>query len=133
MKRPIKNAGATEANVFPMRLNKYLAHKGLATRREADLLIEKRKVYVNGTLAQLGDKVQETDTVEVRGSARPKTYAYLAFNKPRGMDTHREATGAPNVLDALPADLKRLSLFPVGRLDKESRGLIILTNDGRIT
>ena len=133
MKKPAKKAVAAEGSAFPMRLNKYLAHKGLATRREADLLIEKRKVYINGALAQLGDKVQETDVVEVRGNARPKAYAYLAFNKPRGMDTHREATGAPNVLDALPADLKRLSLFPVGRLDKESRGLIILTNDGRVT
>ncbi len=119
-------------SAFPMRLNKYLALKGFTTRREADVLIEKRKVYVNGTVAQLGDKVEETDVVEMR-SARPKAYVYLAFNKPRGMDTHREATGTPNVLDSLPSDLKRLSLFPVGRLDKDSRGLLILTNDGRIT
>lgn len=116
-----------------MRLNKYLAHKGYATRREADTLIEKRKVYINGSIAQLGDKVRETDTVEVRGSTKQKTYVYLAFNKPRGMDTHREATGTPNVLDALPGDLKRLGLFPIGRLDKDSHGLLILTNDGRIT
>ena len=124
---------ADQDSGFPMRLNKYLAQKGFATRREADVLIEKRKVYVNGSVAQLGDKVSETDTVEVRGSERPKAYAYVAFNKPRGMDTHREATGTPNVLDALPADLKRLNLFPIGRLDKDSRGLLLLTNDGRIT
>lgn len=122
-----------EKDEYPMRLNKYLAQKGYATRREADTLIEKRKVYVNGAVAQLGDKVSADDTVEVRGSARQKTYAYLAFNKPRGMDTHREATGSPNVLDTLPGDLKRLGLFPIGRLDKDSRGLLILTNDGRIT
>lgn len=118
---------------FPMRLNKYLAQKGFATRREADVLIEKRKVLINGTVAQLGDKVMETDVVEVKGSERPKAYAYVAFNKPRGMDTHREATGSDNVLDTLPADLKRLKLFPIGRLDKDSRGLILLTNDGRVT
>ena len=118
---------------FPMRLNKYLAQKGYATRREADVLIEKRKVLINGTVAQLGDKVQASDVVEVKGSERPKAYAYVAFNKPRGMDTHREATGTANVLDTLPADLKRLKLFPIGRLDKDSRGLILLTNDGRVT
>ena len=116
-----------------MRLNKYLAQRGFATRREADVLIEKRKVLINGTVAQLGDKVQQADVVEVKGTERPKAYAYLAFNKPRGMDTHREATGTDNVLDTLPADLKRLKLFPVGRLDKDSRGLILLTNDGRVT
>ncbi len=119
--------------MFPMRLNKYLAMKGYATRRDADVLIEKRKVYVNGALGQIGDKVNESDMVEVRGAGRPKAYAYLAFNKPRGMDTHREATGTPNVLDTLPADLKRLNLFPIGRLDKDSHGLLILTNDGRVT
>jgi len=116
-----------------MRLNKYLAMKGIATRRDADTLIEKRKVLVNGAIAALGDKVAETDRVEVRGQERPKTYAYIAFNKPAGMDTHREAKGEPNVLDALPGDLKRLALFPVGRLDKASSGLLILTNDGRVT
>jgi pseudouridine synthase len=129
----MKQPAPKNEDTYPMRLNKYLAHKGYATRREADTLIEKRKVYINGSIAQLGDKVRETDTVEVRGSAKQKIYVYLAFNKPRGMDTHREATGTPNVLDALPGDLKRLGLFPIGRLDKDSHGLLILTNDGRIT
>ncbi|MBU1292911.1 rRNA pseudouridine synthase [Patescibacteria group bacterium] len=124
---------APTGSPFPMRLNKYLALKGYATRRDADLLIEKKKVFVNGTVAHVGDKVRELDTVEVRSGGRPKAYAYLAFNKPAGMDTHREATGEKNVLDALPADIKRLSLFPVGRLDKASHGLLLLTNDGRIT
>ena len=116
-----------------MRVNKYLAMKGIATRRDADVFVEKRKVFINGAVAQLGDKVAETDVVEIRGQERPKTYTYLAFNKPAGTDTHREAKGEPNVLDSLPSDLKRLALFPVGRLDKASSGLLILTNDGRIT
>ncbi len=130
--RPVPTPAPT-GSLYPMRLNKYLALKGHATRRDADLLIEKKKVYVNGTVAQLGDKVREMDTVEVRGHGRPKAYIYLAFNKPAGMDTHREATGEKNVLDSLPADLKRLSPFPVGRLDKASHGLLLITNDGRIT
>ncbi|MES2931405.1 MAG: pseudouridine synthase [Patescibacteria group bacterium] len=135
MKRPERKAmpEAPVENVFPMRVNKYLAMKGFATRRDADVLVEKKKVYINGSLAALGDKVKETDVVEVRGQARPKAYAYIAFNKPAGMDTHREATDTENVLDTLPSDLKRLSLFPVGRLDKASSGLLILTNDGRVT
>ncbi len=122
----------TEAT-FPMRLNKYLAMKGIATRRDADVLIEKKKVTINGHIAALGDKVAETDVVAMKGQERPKTYTYIAFNKPAGMDTHREAKGEPNVLDSLPSDLQRLALFPVGRLDKASSGLLILTNDGRIT
>jgi 23S rRNA pseudouridine2604 synthase len=134
MKRPFtpKSEPAAE-NSFPMRLNKYLAQQGYATRRDADKLIEKGSVFVNGARALVGDKVSETDTVEVRNVGRAREHVYLAFNKPRGMDTHREATGSPNVLDALSGDLKRLGLFPIGRLDKDSRGLLILTNDGRIT
>lgn len=107
--------------------------KGYATRRDADTLVEKKKVLINGRLANVGDKVQETDAVEVRTGARPKTYVYLAFNKPAGMDTHREGTDTKSILDMIPDDLSRLGLFPVGRLDKASHGLIILTNDGRIT
>lgn len=117
---------------YPMRINQYLAMKGHATRRGADELIEKGFVFINDVKAKLGDKVAEKDIVDVR-IKRPRAYVYLAFNKPKGMDTHKEATGTENIIDSLPSDLKRLKLFPVGRLDKESRGLILLTNDGRIT
>lgn len=115
-----------------MRINQYLAKAGHATRRGADALIEEGKVLINGKRAKLGDKVNETDTVEVR-FRKPKAYVYLAFHKPAGMDTHKEKTGTKDVIGSLPADLQRLKLFPVGRLDKESRGLMLLTNDGRIT
>ncbi len=130
-KRSTPATPAPKAATFPMRINQYLAQKGHATRRGADELIEKGQVLVNGKRAKLGDRVQETDVVEVRFRV-PKAYVYLAYNKPKDVDTHDEGTGK-DVISSLPSDLKRLKLFPVGRLDKPSRGLMILTNDGRIT
>lgn len=115
-----------------MRINKYLAHQGYATRKDADDLITKGLVYINGTLAKLGDKVKETDTVEVRNRPR-RQYVYLAFNKPKGVVTLADGRDEKDTLSMLPADMRRLRLFPIGRLDKSSSGLILLTNDGRIT
>ncbi len=115
-----------------MRINKFLAHNGHATRRDADTLITKGYVFVNGKRAELGDKVMETDEVEVR-TRTLRTYIYLALNKPRGIVTVADAANERDVLSLLPSDLKRLRLFPLGRLDKESTGLILLTNDGRVT
>ncbi|MEK7602190.1 MAG: pseudouridine synthase [Patescibacteria group bacterium] len=118
--------------LYPMRLNKFLAHQGHATRRDADTLIEKGLVTINSKKAVLGDKVEETDVVEVK--SRPlRTYVYLAFNKPKGLVTQSEEKGEQDVLAMLPSDLKRLRLFPLGRLDKASAGLLLLTNDGRVT
>lgn len=105
-----------EVNSYPMRINKYLALKKISTRRGADELIKQKKVFINGKLAVLGSKVNELDKVEVRG-AEKKEYKYFAYNKPIGIET----------------DSPREGLFPLGRLDKASHGLLILTNDGRIT
>lgn len=99
-----------------MRINKYLALKKISTRRGADELIRNKKVFINGKLAVLGSKVLETDKVEVKG-AENKEYKYFAYNKPIGVET----------------DSPEIGLFPLGRLDKASHGLLILTNDGRIT
>jgi len=101
-----------------MRINKYLALQKHSTRRGADELITKGQIFINNRLAVLGDKVSETDKVEVRFRGKPVPYIYLAYNKPRGV-----ATEEINIKD----------VFPIGRLDKDSHGLIILTNDGRIT
>lgn len=118
-----------------MRINKYLADQGYATRRGADELISAGKVYINGKKADLGDQVTESDTVEVRMGkhAVKKEYAYVAYNKPRGVMTHSPTPDDTDILENLPKELSSLGLFPVGRLDKGSHGLIILTNDGRIT
>jgi 23S rRNA pseudouridine2604 synthase len=119
-----------ETSDYPMRINKYLAHEGIATRRGADELIARGKVLVNGLVATLGQKVNEGDTVELRGPSHSKKYLYFAYNKPVGVITHSPQLGEQDIKQAagVPKDV-----FPVGRLDKDSSGLIILTNDGRVT
>jgi len=118
---------------FPMRINKYLAQKGYATRRGADELIERGRVSINGRTAVLGDKVNETDEVTVKSGKRPKAYRYFAYHKPRGVVTHSAEEGDTDISRELREDPKLAGTFPVGRLDKDSYGLIILTDDGRIT
>lgn len=117
-----------------MRLNKYLAHAGVATRRDADVLIASGRVMVNGKKAVLGMQVTNTDRVKVTGTKnRTSQHAYVAYHKPRGIVSHSPQQDEEDIVAALPAEFQRLNLFPVGRLDKDSYGLIILTNDGRIT
>lgn len=113
-----------------MRINKYLAQMGIATRRGADELIARGKVQVNGRVAVLGEQINEGDTVELRDKSRPKKFLYFAYHKPVGVITHSPQHGEKDIAHstALPKDV-----FPVGRLDKDSSGLIILTNDGRVT
>ncbi len=114
----------------PIRLNKYLADRGVASRREADALIERGKVVVNGLPATLGTKVTSTDTVTVSGIA-PKTY--LAYYKGRGIITHSPAPGEVDIATRLKQDFNLSGLSPLGRLDKDSEGLLIITDDGRLT
>lgn len=118
---------------YPMRINKYLAQLGHATRRGADELIERGRVLINGRTAILGDKVTETDKVEVKSGKRPKTYRYFAYHKPRGVVTHGAQGEDSDIADQMKATPELLGTYPVGRLDKDSYGLIILTDDGRIT
>lgn len=114
--------------LYPIRINKYLSDKKISSRREADELIVQGKVKINGRTAKLGEMVKETDKVEVEGNS--KKLVYVAFNKPKGIITHSPQGDEVGIADILPADLK---VFPMGRLDKDSHGLIILSNDGRIT
>ncbi len=115
---------------YPMRVNKYMGLKGLSTRAGADALIEAGLVFINGKRAVLGQKVTEADKVEIKGKHQ-KAHTYIAYNKPRGIITHSAQKGEREIAGELPAKLK--GVFPVGRLDKDSHGLIILTDDGRIT
>ncbi len=114
------------------RINKYLAEKGFSTRRGADALISAGKVKINGRVAKLGDKVGEADKVEVDQkaiAAKQNSYMYYAYNKPVGIVTHSPQNGEQDIAQAV----KLQGVFPLGRLDKDSHGLILLTNDGRVT
>lgn len=122
-----------EKEIYPMRINKYLALKKYSTRRGADELITEGKVFLNGKKAVLGDKVNEADNVEVRFRGKVKPYLYFAYNKPRGIVTHSAQNKDKDIADELPKGKDMTGVFPIGRLDKDSHGLIILTNDGRIT
>jgi 23S rRNA pseudouridine2604 synthase len=110
-----------------MRINKYLADAGLCTRREADRYIAQGLVLVNGKRAELGSQVHEGDRIETRFPAR--RYRYFAYNKPKGIVTHSPAEGQKSIGDAAGIE----GVAPMGRLDRESHGLIILTDDGRVT
>jgi|SRR3989344_6170300 len=111
---------------YPIRINKYLRGKGFASRREADKLVEDGLVFINDRKAENGMLVNEKDKVEVKG--KTKEYQYLAYYKPRGLATQNLA-GKKSVVD----DWSKRGLYPIGRLDKESEGLLLLTNDGRFT
>lgn len=116
---------------FPMRINKYLAWKNVSTRRGADEIVKAGQVRINGRLAVLGDKVEENDQVAVLENKRQKKrLVYYAFNKPKGIATHSPKEGEPGIREAFKFPEK---VFPLGRLDKDSHGLLIFTNDGRIT
>ena len=114
-----------------IRLNKYIASSGLCSRREADVLIEKGKVTINGVVAVQGTKVNDEDIVEVAGrKIRPDDdMVYIAFNKPLGITCTTDKRDTSNIIDYIGFDER---IFPVGRLDKNSSGLILLTNDGSI-
>lgn len=114
-----------------IRLNKYIASSGLCSRREADTLIENGKVTINGVVALQGSKVLDGDVVEVNGrKVTPEDdMVYIAFNKPLGITCTTDTRDPSNIIDYIGFDDR---IFPVGRLDKNSSGLILLTNDGSI-
>lgn len=114
------------------RINSYLRDLGYGTRRSVEALIEKGFVYINGKKATLGDKVGTKDKVEIKTGKKDvmEDYIYLAYNKPKGVSTLPDV-GQKSIKDMIGKYSD--TVFPIGRLDKDSSGLIILTNDGRIT
>lgn len=112
-----------------MRINKFIASAGKFSRREADKLIDEGKIKINGRVAKLGDQAEITDKVTMDGkelSPVPQKY-YIAFNKPFGVITTTNPENENNIMEYIHTPVR---LFPVGRLDVHSTGLILLTNDG---
>ncbi len=114
------------------RINKRMSELGLCSRREADTLIDKGAVLVNGQKAVMGQKVASADTITLTGK-KPAKKQYLAYYKGRGVITHSPAAGETDIATRLKKDYKLTGIYPVGRLDKDSEGLMILTDDGRVT
>jgi 23S rRNA pseudouridine2604 synthase len=112
-------------------LNKYISDTGFCSRREADDYIAQARVTINQELAEPGNRVYEGDVVEIDGEPikkKSKTI-YIAFNKPEGVTSTTDRADKTNIVDYIN---HKVRIFPVGRLDKESEGLIFLTNDGNI-
>lgn len=117
-----------------MRINKFLAESGVASRRGADQLIIEGVVKINGKVCSLGDEVNPGDQVTVKNRLvnTVKKYDYYMMNKPKGyVCTVKDDKGRKTVMDLLPPKTERI--FPVGRLDYDSEGLLLFTNDGDLT
>lgn len=115
-----------------VRLNKYLADRKLASRREADVLIAEGKVLVNGKKAVIGQKIGEDDIVRLSPSATRAKH-YIAYYKGAGIITHSPKEGEVDIVTKIKKDYSLTGLSPIGRLDKASEGLIILSDDGLVT
>ncbi|MEO2279962.1 23S rRNA pseudouridine(2604) synthase RluF [Pseudoalteromonas pernae] len=116
---------------LPTRLNKYISETGFCSRREADTLISTGRVKVNGGVPQMGDKVSDADVILIDGKplkAKPKR-VYIAYNKPVGVTCTTESKIKSNIVSAINYPER---IFPIGRLDRPSEGLIFLTNEGDI-
>ncbi len=114
---------------YPIRINKFLALKNFATRKGADELIKKGYIFINGRKAVLGDQVYRDEDVIVSSNVPKKDYIYYAYNKATGVSTNPDV----KTKDILSVTKFKEVVFPIGRLDKDSHGLIIMTNDGRVT
>lgn len=118
---------------FPIRINKYLSQVGYCSRREADRLLEAERILINDEHPELGTKVQKGDKVKVDGKlvdAETDEKVYMIFNKPKGIVcTTDSGVEKDNIVDYINYPTR---IYPIGRLDKMSEGLIFLTNDGEI-
>lgn len=114
-----------------MRINKYISESGFCSRREADKLVEAGKVTINGVVAVLGSQAEDGDDVRVSGQPlnNKEKHVYLALYKPVGITSTTEQHVRGNIVDFVGHEKR---IFPIGRLDKDSEGLILMTNDGDI-
>ena len=116
---------------FLVRINKFLGQTGLVSRRGADKWIESGRVYINGEKAELGSRVSPSDVVEVDGKrvSLEEELVYIALHKPVGITSTTDWNDKDNVVDYMNHPLR---IFHIGRLDKDSEGLLLMTNDGDI-
>ncbi|MDR6727372.1 23S rRNA pseudouridine2604 synthase [Paenibacillus amylolyticus] len=114
-----------------MRINKFISETGYCSRREADKLVESGKVTINGVQAELGSQAEEGDDVRINGQPirEKRKHVYIALNKPVGITSTTEQHIRGNIVDFVGHTER---IFPIGRLDKDSEGLILMTNDGDI-
>ena len=121
----------SENNETKIRLNKFISETGFCSRREADKIIAQGKVTVNGNVPELGTQVSTNDYIEISGKPlkNKEELVYIAFNKPVGITCTTEHKVNGNIIDFINYPKR---IFPIGRLDKPSQGLIFLTNDGDI-
>lgn len=112
-------------------LNKYISQTGICSRREADRMIEAKRVRINGVIARKGNRVEEGDEVMIDGKLlkKPPKKVYIALHKPPGITSTTDRRDKDNIIDFVNHPKR---IFPIGRLDKASTGLILLTNDGDI-
>lgn len=115
-----------------VRINKFLSESGYCSRREADRLIDQGRVTINGVVPEMGTKICPTDEVRVNGELikeNKEEHIYLAYNKPEGIECTTNLDVRDNIIEAINYPER---IFPIGRLDKGSEGLIFMTNDGDI-
>lgn len=118
---------------YPIRIGKYVAHKGYASRRGATEIIKRGLVHINARTAVVTDMVEEGDKVVISKKVLRKEYVYFAYHKPLGLISVKSDGGDESIEERIKKTHDISGVFPIGRLDKQSSGLIILTNDGRIT
>lgn len=131
MKKLSKELVRTKNETESVRLNKYLSDAGFCSRREADRLIEEGKVFINGIAAKLGQKVEPDQEVTVNGHPIVPSgeLILIALHKPVGVECTTDRKNPDNIIDYMQFPER---IYPIGRLDKNSRGLILLTNTGDI-
>ena len=126
----IQNQKKSQTIKFPIRINHYMALQNYCSRREADGFVEQGFVKINGKTARVGDRVKKDDKVEFSKAGSGRVLRYFIYNKPKGIITHSPQGTQQAIKETakFPKDV-----FPVGRLDLDSHGLLVMTNDGRIT
>lgn len=136
-KKPFKKPGQNkpEGLQFPVRLNRYIANAGICSRRDADQLIQDGKIKINGkVVTELGSKVQKTDKVQFEGKIiSPEKMVYVLLNKPKDFITTMEDPEERKTVMNLVAEACEERIYPVGRLDRNTTGLLLLTNDGKLS